>query len=68
MGRTTVEIDGKLLEEAKAAIGARTTKEVVNEGLRVLARRKQLREFAALQGTGFIGLTHNDLEKMRENE
>lgn len=68
MARTTVDIDEKLLTEAKAATGVRTTKDAVNEGLRLLARRGRLKKFADMQGTEFITLTQGDLEKMRENE
>ncbi len=68
MAKTTVDIDEKLLAEAKAATGARTTKQAVNEGLRLLARRKKLNEIAGLQGTGLTGLTHRQLEKLREDE
>lgn len=68
MAKTTVDIDAKLLAEAKAATGAKTTREVVNEGLRVLARRQRLSEIAALQGTGFTRLTQEELRKMREDE
>jgi Arc/MetJ family transcription regulator len=39
--RTTIEIDGALLSEAMAATGLRTKREVVEAGLRLLARHRR---------------------------
>lgn len=38
MGKTTVVIDQKLLKDAIEAIGARSKKEAIEAGLRVLVR------------------------------
>ncbi|MBU4173756.1 MAG: type II toxin-antitoxin system VapB family antitoxin [Actinobacteria bacterium] len=68
MSKTTVDIDDKLLEEAKKVTGTTTKKATVNEALRMVARKAKLKELASsLQGTGFIDLTREELEEMRRN-
>ena len=62
--RTNIEIDDTLMAEALAATGARTKREVVEEGLRILirlAKQAQIRELrGALQWEG-------DLDAMRRD-
>ena len=67
MAKTTVVIDDKLLEEAKKAIGTSTIKDTVNESLRIVGRQVKLKQLASLQGTGFISLTQEELERMRKD-
>jgi Arc/MetJ family transcription regulator len=62
--RTNIEIDDTLMAEALAATGARTKREVVEEGLRILirlAKQAQIRELrGALHWEG-------DLDAMRRD-
>ncbi len=65
MAKTTIVIDEKLLEEAVDAVGARSKREAVEKGLRLLVRehnRKMLRDEL---GTFELDLTLEDLEKLR---
>ena len=67
MHKTTLEIDEELLEKAKKATGHRTAKAVVNEGLKALIRQSRLDEIAALEGSGFLEMTQEDLRILRED-
>ena len=44
MGRTNIDIDDDLINEAMKATGLRTKKAVVEAGLEILARRERLRQ------------------------
>ena len=44
MGRTNIDIDDALINEAMKATGLRTKKAVVEAGLEILARRERLRQ------------------------
>ncbi len=68
MPRTTLEIDDRLLAEAKKASGHKTTRGVVHEGLRLLVRQHKLRKYATLRGSGLSELTHEELELIRRDE
>lgn len=68
MPRTTLEIDDRLLAEAKKVTGQRTTKGVVHEGLRLLVRQNRLKSYASLRGSGLSELTHEELELIRRDE
>ena len=48
--RTNIEIDDKLMETAMAAGGFKTKREAVEEGLRMIARRKVYDGLLALRG------------------
>jgi Arc/MetJ family transcription regulator len=48
--RTNIEIDEKLLALAMRASGCKTNRATVEEGLRMLARRKAYRAVLALRG------------------
>ena len=48
--RTNIEIDDRLLSEAMRASGCRTKRATVEEGLRLLARKKAYRAILALRG------------------
>lgn len=50
MVRTNIEIDDKLLSEAMRASGCKTKRATVEEGLRLLARKKAYRDVLALRG------------------
>ena len=68
MSRTTVDIDDKLLEEAKRATGEKTTKGAINRALKEVVKKKHTKELLALKGSGIISLTPQEVEEMRSNE
>jgi len=68
MPRTTLEIDDRLLADAKKATGQRTTKGVVHEGLKLLVRQNKLKKYTSLRGSGLSELTHEELELIRRDE
>ena len=49
MGRTNIDIDDDLINEAMKATGLRTKKAVVEAGLEILARRERLRQLPSLR-------------------
>ena len=48
--RTNIDIDDRLLSEAMRASGCLTKRATVEEGLRLLARKKAYRDILALRG------------------
>ncbi|MEQ1616610.1 MAG: type II toxin-antitoxin system VapB family antitoxin [Hyphomicrobiaceae bacterium] len=48
--RTNIDIDDDLMKAAMEATGKKTKKEVVEEALRELIRKRQLKGLLALQG------------------
>ena len=65
MRKTTVMIDEHLLEEAVRAIGARTKKEAIEAGLRSLIQRHNREALRKELGTFEMGLTIEELERLR---
>jgi Arc/MetJ family transcription regulator len=62
--RTNIEIDDKLMAQALKLIGLPTKRAVVEEGLRLMVRRrKQARGLKSLKGLGWEG----DLGEMRQD-
>ena len=61
-----VEIDDRLLEEARRLSGARTKKATIEVALREMVRRRKSGELAGLAGKVDIALTRRDLRAMRE--
>lgn len=62
--RTNIEIDDKLIAEAMEALGAKTKREAVEEGLRILVKLgRQRRAIEGLRGLGWDG----DLDEMRKS-
>jgi Arc/MetJ family transcription regulator len=62
--RTNIEIDDALLERAMTAIGAKTKRAAVEEGLRRIVRaRDQAKAIASMRGAGWEG----DLAAMRRS-
>lgn len=68
MGKTTVQIDEHLLEEAMKATGAKTKKQAIEAGLRSLVRNKNREALRKELGTFDLDLTLNELERMRNAE
>lgn len=66
MPRMMVEVDDRLLEEARRLSGARTKKAAIEAALRELVRRRRSKELAKLAGKVDIALTRRDLRAMRE--
>lgn len=66
MPRMMVEIDDRLLEEARRLSGARTKRAAIEAALRELVRQGRSRELARLAGKVDIALTRRDLRVMRE--
>ena len=62
--RTNIDIDHELMAEAMKASEHRTKKAVVEEGLRLLVRNRELRQ--AIQDTAGIGW-EGDLDEMRKD-
>ena len=63
--RTNIEIDDKLLAEAMRASGYKTKRATVEEGLRLLARKKAYRSILALRGKIHW---HGDPDAMRRTK
>ncbi len=66
MGKTTVLIGDKLLQTAIEAIGARSKKEAVEEGLKELVHRRNMEALGNELGTFDLDLTLTELEKLRK--
>ncbi len=66
--RSTIDIDDKLLEEAKKLTSIKTKKELLNLSLRELIRKKRIEHLLSLYGSSPIDLTLEDVEEFREDE
>jgi len=66
--RSTIDIDEKLLDEAKILTKAKTKKEVVNLSLRELIRKKKRERLAGLFGSLVLDLELEDVERLRKDE
>jgi len=65
--RATIDIDDKLIEEAKKLTAIKTKKDIVNLALKELIRRKRIEHLLSLFGTSPIDITLSDVEKFRED-
>ncbi len=65
MGKTTVVIDEKLMQEALKATNLKTKKEVIEKGLRELLRRRNREILRQELGTFDIDLSLEELKKRR---
>ena len=63
--KTTIVIDDELLQEAMKASNTKTKREAVEAGLRELVRRKNLEALIEELGTFELGLSSEELEKLR---
>ncbi len=66
--RATIDIDDKLLEEARKLTSIRTKKDLINLSLRELVRRKRIEHLLSLYGTSPVNLTPEEVEKFRKDE
>jgi Arc/MetJ family transcription regulator len=67
MRRTTITIDDKLLKAALRVSGAKSKKEVVEEGLKELIRKKSLDSFRKELGSFDLSLNLKELKKLRSS-
>jgi len=68
MGKTTVVIDDKLIEEALKVTGAKTKKEVIEKGLRELIRTKNREALRKELGTYELELSLEELKRLRNEQ
>ncbi len=66
--RTTLAIDEKLLEEAKALSGARTKKETVEKALEEFIKRKKARKLLDLEGKVELSFSLKELLERRRRD
>lgn len=66
--RATLDIDERLIEEAKRITGVKTKKDLINLSLRELIRKKRIEHLISLYGSSPVDLTVRDIEKFREDE
>lgn len=64
--RMTVSLDEGLLEEAKSVLGKKTKKEVIEEALRELVRKKRRERAIADAGKIYLDITLEELLRMRK--
>lgn len=65
MSRMMVDVDARLLEEARALLGVRTKREVIERALRELVQRARLARVAAHAGMVELTLSQEELRRMR---
>jgi len=68
MGKTTVSLDEKLLQEAMEKIGAKTKKQAIEAGLRELIHHKEREALRRELGTYDLDLDLETLERLRDAE
>jgi Arc/MetJ family transcription regulator len=66
--RATIDIDDKLMEEAKKLTMVKTKKELLNLSLKELIRKKRIEHLLSLFGSSPIDISLRDVEKFRKNE
>jgi Arc/MetJ family transcription regulator len=66
--RATIDIDDKLIEEAKKLTNVKTKKELINLSLKELIKKKRIEHLLSLFGSSPIDITLKDVEKFREDE
>jgi Arc/MetJ family transcription regulator len=65
MGLTTVELDDKLLKQARRILGTTSIKETVNASLRAVVNQRKLQDLADSLGTVDLDLTPTALRTQR---
>ena len=65
--RRTVVIDDKLLEEAKKEFGTQSIRETIETALKEAVRKAKRERLLQAIGNMDLGLTPEDLEKMRDD-
>lgn len=64
--RRTVVIDDKLLEEARRVLGTRGIRDTVETGLKEAIRRRRLEQLRRSLGKVELGLTSEELARLRD--
>lgn len=65
MGRRTVVIDDKLLDEARSVLGTESIHATVEASLREVVRKRRLEQLRQSLGTLDLDLTPEELERLR---
>jgi len=66
--RTTVDLPPDLMQRALELSPARTKREVLTAALEEYVKRLLREELRRKRGTGFLDMTHEELERMRAHE
>jgi Arc/MetJ family transcription regulator len=66
--RSTIDINEELLKEAMKLTSAKTKKELINQSLEEIIRRKRIEDLAGKLGRFDLKLTKKQLQKLRDNE
>ncbi len=66
--RATIDIDDKLIEEAKKLTAIKTKKKLIDLSLKELIRKKRIEHLLSLYGTSPINITLKDVKRFREDE
>jgi Arc/MetJ family transcription regulator len=66
--RSTIDINEELLKEAMKLTSAKTKKELINQSLEEIIRRRRIEDLAGKLGHFDLKLTKKQLEKLRNNE
>ena len=66
--RRTVVIEDTLLDDARRLLGTRGIRDTVEEALREVIRRYRLEELRKSLGTVELGLTSEELTRLRDAE
>ena len=66
--RRTVVIEDTLLEDAQRLLGTRSIRDTIEEALREVIRRNRLEKLRNSLGTVELGLTSEDLTRLRDAE
>jgi Arc/MetJ family transcription regulator len=65
--RTTIDINEKLLREARRLMSIRTKRKLVDTALRELVRQARLKQLSGMLGTTRLNLTQRSLHRMRSD-
>ncbi len=68
MGKTTVVIDDKLMNEAIKVVGAKTKREVIEKGLKELIETRNREALRKELGTYELNLSLDELKRLRNEE
>jgi len=68
VARTTVNIDDELMEEALTVSDVSTKRGVIEEALREFVRARRIESLRRRLGNFELGLSYEELRRMREDE
>ena len=64
--RLSVNVDPRLIEEARSLTGSRTKRETIELALREIVLSRKLRELMALEGSGIVSMEPDELQAWRD--